>query len=65
MEIIDINLMNDKINLIIENHSFQYNLTKIETLEIQREFCKHDMQHFLDVARLMYIINLENTFKYT
>ena len=61
MEIIDNNLMNDKINLIIENHSFQYNLRKIEDLEKNREFCRHDMQHFLDVARLMYIMALENT----
>jgi uncharacterized protein len=61
VEIIDNNLINDKINIIIENHSFQYNLIKIEELEKHREFCRHDMQHFLDVARLMYIMNLENT----
>jgi uncharacterized protein len=61
VEIIDNNLMNDKINIIIENHSFQHNLRKIEELEKFREFCKHDMQHFLDVARLMYIMNLEKT----
>ena len=61
MEIIDNNLVNDKINIIIENKSFQYNLKKIEELEKCREFCRHDMQHFLDVARLMYIMNLENT----
>ncbi|WP_233439844.1 HD domain-containing protein [Clostridium tagluense] len=61
METIDKNLINDKINIIIENRSFQYNLKKIENLEKQREFCKHDMPHFLDVARLMYIISLENT----
>lgn len=60
VEIINNNLIKDKINLIIENHSFQYNLRKIEELEKHREFCRHDMQHFLDVARLMYIINLEN-----
>ena len=53
--------MNDKINVIIENHSFQYHLRNIEYYEEHREFCIHDMQHFLDVARLMYIINLENT----
>ncbi|MBU3110384.1 HD domain-containing protein [Clostridium lacusfryxellense] len=52
--------MNNQIDHIIENHSFQYNLRKIEKMEKNREFCKHDMQHFLDVARLMYIINLEN-----
>jgi len=53
-------VLNDKIDLIIENQSFQYNLKKIEELEKHREFCLHDMQHFLDVARLMYIMNLEN-----
>lgn len=53
--------MNYKINLIIENQSFKYNLNKIDILEKQREFCLHDMQHFLDVARIMYIISLENT----
>ncbi|MGV8979843.1 HD domain-containing protein [Clostridium sp.] len=61
MEIIDNNLMNDKINLILENDIFQYNLSKIENLEKLREFCKHDMQHFLDVARIMYILSLENS----
>jgi len=55
-------LMNERINLIIENHSFQYNLKNIEELEKQRRFCKHDMQHFLDVARIMYILCLENNF---
>ncbi|WP_258280787.1 HD domain-containing protein [Clostridium sp. CM027] len=59
MEIIDNNLMNDKINLIIENYSFVYNLRKIENFEEHRDFCLHDMQHFLDVARLMYIMSLE------
>jgi len=52
--------VNDKINLIIENDIFTYNLSKIKKLENRREFCLHDMQHFLDVARLMYIMSLEN-----
>ena len=64
VETIDINLknnniMNDKINLITENKIFAYNLRKIEELENNRKFCLHDMQHFLDVARLMYIMSLE------
>ena len=54
-------IMNNKINDIIENHSFVFNLRKIECLESEREFCNHNMQHFLDVARIMYIISLENT----
>ncbi|MBU3159779.1 HD domain-containing protein [Clostridium frigoris] len=54
--------MDDKVNLIIKNNIFQYNLKRIKDLEENREYCKHDMQHFLDVARLMYIITLENNF---
>lgn len=61
LEIIDNKLMNDKINSIVENHCFQYHLKNIEDYEKHRVFCKHDMQHFLDVARLMYIMNLEDT----
>jgi uncharacterized protein len=61
VEIIGNNLINDKINVIIENHIFQSNLNNIEYLEKSREFCKHNMQHFLDVARIMYIMTLENT----
>lgn len=61
--IIDNKLMNYKINLIIENHIFQKELLDIEALEKHREFCKHDLQHFLDVARIMYIMKLENKFK--
>ena len=49
----------DKIDGIIENNTFVKNLSNIEHLETHREFCKHDMQHLLDVARIMYIINLE------
>jgi len=56
--------MDNKIDIIIENYSFQYNLRKIEELEKNRQFCLHDMQHFLNVARLMYIMNLENNLNF-
>lgn len=46
----------------MENHVFKKNLLEIEALEKHREFCMHDLRHFLDVARIMYIINLENIF---
>ena len=35
------------------------NLKKNKECETERIFCKHDMAHFLDVARLAYILNLE------
>ena len=62
MEIINNSLIDDKVNLIIKNNIFRYNLSKIEESEKNRKYCKHNMQHFLDVARLMYIISLENNF---
>ncbi|WBL46560.1 HD domain-containing protein [Clostridium estertheticum] len=62
MGIINNSLIDDKVDLIIKNNIFQYNLRKIEDLEKNRKYCKHDMQHFLDVARIMYIISLENDF---
>ncbi|MFQ9392946.1 MAG: HD domain-containing protein [Lachnospiraceae bacterium] len=34
-------------------------LSKIALFERDRIFCGHDMAHFLDVARLAYIFNLE------
>ncbi len=49
----------DRLNLIIKNVEFVTNYKIIESFEVDREFCKHDLTHFLDVARIMYIINLE------
>lgn len=44
----------------IWNHPvYQECLRKIEELEQTRRFCRHDRNHFLDVARLAYIENLE------
>lgn len=34
--------------------------TKLQALEQNRQFCGHTMEHFLDVARLMYIFSLES-----
>lgn len=44
----------------IQNHPVfanQYRL--LQEAESERFFCRHTMEHFLDVARLMYIYNLE------
>ena len=39
------------------------NLKKNKECETERIFCKHDMAHFLDVARLAYILNLERNYR--
>lgn len=49
----------DRINLILKNKVFLENYKIIEKYEIDRVFCKHSLSHFLDVARIMYIKNLE------
>lgn len=39
--------------LYVENHK------KLEAAEANRKFCRHQMTHLLDVARIAYIRNLE------
>jgi uncharacterized protein len=43
---------------------FKQNLNKNILLEKERIFCKHDLNHFLDVARIAYILALENKLPY-
>lgn len=49
-----------RIRLIQEHGQFQELFGKLQEAERDRVFCRHTMEHFLDVARLMYIYNLEN-----
>ena len=44
---------------IISHPSYQENLQKNIEAEKDRIFCVHDIQHFIDVARLAYIFKLE------
>lgn len=49
----------DRIGKILNHNLFIENLKKNMTAEADRRFCRHDMVHFLDVARIATIINLE------
>ncbi len=49
----------DKINAIIQNREYQRHIRKIADLEKDRCFCGHDIVHFMNVARIAYILNLE------
>lgn len=51
--------MTDRINRILKHRLFVENLGKNEAAETGRRFCRHDMVHFLDVARIARIINFE------
>lgn len=49
----------DRINRIKEHKLFQQHLQENYTAEANRRFCRHNMVHFLDVARIGWIMNLE------
>lgn len=47
-------------NSILSNLKFKTAMSEIEKLEKDRKFCCHSIEHSLDVARIAYIISLEN-----
>ena len=49
----------DRVNQIWRYPVYQEHYKKIQELESERIFCRHTPEHFLDVARLMYIYALE------
>lgn len=50
----------ERIRLIRQHPLFLEQFRLLQEAEKDRIFCRHTMEHFLDVARLMYIYNLEN-----
>ena len=50
----------NRISLIWRHPLYQKHCEKIQKLEKDRIFCRHTPEHFLDVARLMYIYSLED-----
>lgn len=55
----------NRIDKILKHDLFLYHLHANETAEAQRCFCRHNMVHFLDVARIGEIINLEQDWELT
>ena len=51
-----------KCQRIIEHPLYRQELEKIEKCEADRIFCNHSFNHFMDVARIAYILNLERNF---
>ena len=49
----------ERVDNILQNKKFQKCLKKNKKAEKDRIFCHHDMVHFLDVARIGWILNLE------
>lgn len=50
----------ERIRRIRQHPLFREQLQLLQEAEKDRIFCRHTMEHFLDVARLMYIYSLEN-----
>jgi putative nucleotidyltransferase with HDIG domain len=55
----------DRINKIYNSSMYRQELVYIVEDEKDRVYCKHDIEHFLDVARIAYIINLEKNLGYS
>ena len=53
----------ERVNEILQDPLYRTCLSKIAFFERDRIFCGHDMAHFLDVARLAYLFNLEENLK--
>lgn len=49
----------ERANRILENQKYKEYLRKNQAAEEGRIFCCHNMEHFLDVARIACILNLE------
>ncbi len=49
----------ERIDRILRCSAFRENLAANEAAEKDRVFCRHDMSHFLDVARIGVILSLE------
>ena len=49
----------ERVNRIIRDDTYRDCYGKIKQAEQERRFCHHDMVHFLDVARLAAVLNLE------
>ena len=47
----------NKTGLILQNEKFNLALCELNKLEKDRKFCKHDITHLIEVARIMLKIN--------
>src|SRR5471030_692914 len=49
----------ERFNCILKDQKYIYYLKRNKKFEKGRKFCKHNLKHFLDVARIAQSINLE------
>ena len=49
----------ERVDRILQHEAFRRHMRENEAAEKERIFCRHDMAHFLDVARIAMILNLQ------
>lgn len=49
----------DRFNYILNDEKYMYYLKRNKNFEKGRKFCKHNLKHFLDVARIAQVMNVE------
>ncbi|ATD55471.1 HD domain-containing protein [Clostridium chauvoei] len=54
----------ERLNKILNSKEYKGYIKKLEGYEKDREFCKHDFNHFTDLARIAYIKVLERGLLY-
>ena len=54
----------ENIDNILNNKLYKESLEKLKLYEKDREFCNHTIEHFIDVARIAYIMVLEENIKF-
>ena len=54
-----------KVNDILNNSVYKESLEKLLKYEEKRVFCRHDLKHFIDMARIAYIMVLEKGLPYS
>lgn len=50
----------ERIRRLFNHHVYREQFELLQEAERDRKFCKHDLTHFLDVARISYIYSLED-----
>ncbi|MDO5154793.1 MAG: HD domain-containing protein [Eubacteriales bacterium] len=55
----------ERVNKILEHPLFQDYQKRLDALERNRIFCKHGFEHAISVARILYIMVLEQGLAYT
>ena len=55
----------ERVNKIFNSTIYKEYLKRLEAYEEKREFCRHNLEHFLDMSRIAYMMVLEKNLQYS